>query len=331
MDKMKKLAHGGHGPARYDMPTEEELAALPKSEQDRLEDAARTDKATGIKRLQEVVNTFPWVELGKKKPMLKLDGDIGGATQGAINELIQIGKDFNQPNLLNMERAIANEDYFTARSEAQVAKGLLTNAMHQFMKFPQELVAQYPGLRKWTLQEQYEYMKTNIYPGYFPKPWNLSRFGHRNWDGSFGCDPTKKQCMASYYDQFMSWGPPDNIGTGLMYDPRLIRMMDKYPNIWSQRATKFRMQKNIPSPLIPSPGTGKYMDPENPPEGKRFLDEEDKAWYYKLLGLYNQFKEEEKEKGRHQLPPGAGAEAPKLAKITYDIEKMVEAFSSKIC
>ena len=214
-----------------------------------------------------------------------------------------------------MSKYIEAGDFFNAQSVAYIAKNELVNALHQFQKIPPELLAKYPGLRKWTMEEMRNYIKNSPYPSYFPKPWSLSRLGKRTWQGTWDCKGNN--CMQSYYDNFMRWGPPNKQGVGTQYDPRLMRNMDKYPNIWSNRAIRFRMQKNIPSPHIPSPGTGPWMDINNLPPGKRFLDQEDKAEYFRLLKLYEQFVKEEKERGTSYIPPPGG----KVAHVSNQLIK----------
>jgi hypothetical protein len=318
MKKAHEMQAGGlnvlhhHGPVRLELPTEKELASLPKSDLDKLQEAVRTDKASAIKHFQKILNAFPWAELGKPKPNLPIDGKYQGKTKEATEYLIELGKDLNEANLNRMAKFVEAGDFFNAQSVAYVAKSELVNALHQFQKTPPELVNKYPGLRKWTMEEMRDYMRNSPYPSYFPKPWSLSRLGKRTWQGTWDCEGNN--CMQSYYDNFMRWGPPKQIGAGTAYDPRLFRNMDKYPNIWSNRAIRFRMQKNIPSPHIPSPGTGHWMDINNLPPGKRFLDEEDKAEYFRLLKLYEQFVKEEKERGSAYIPPPGGNKVAKLSR-----------------
>jgi hypothetical protein len=198
-------------------------------------------------------------------------------------------------------------DIFNAQSMAYMAKSMLHKALHQFKvmpKMPPEIQKKYPGVRAWSKEEMFAHLRSTPYPGYFPQPWDVSRFGKKDYYNNLGCDPSKNKCQNSYYEEFMKWGPPQGTyGVGLAYDPRLDRNMDKYQNIWGHRATKFRMSKNIPSPHVYSPGTGPWMDVNNLPEGKRFLDEEDKQEYFRLLDLYNKFKKEEKARGTSYIAP----------------------------
>lgn len=320
---MTKQDH--HDNVRYEMPTDEELSSITRTESQKLQDqqdeAVRTNAAAAIGKLQITLNAFPWEELGKPKPNLKVSSKLDPPTQSAIAILKQVGIDLQDPYINKMIAYIEKEDFFNAQSAAYVAKSQLTQALHQWKKYPTmppEIAAKYPSLRRWNQEEMLRYLKQSHYPGYFPKPWDLSRFGERNWDGSFGCDPAKKTCMLSYYKGFRSWGP-NKIGAGLMYDPRLFRNMDKYPNIWSHRAISFRIQKNIPSPHIPSPGTGQWMDINNLPKGKQFLDLQDKAEYDRLLMLYKKFvAEETARKTTYIAPPNASPNVAAAASVLAD-------------
>lgn len=307
-----KMLHQ-HGPTRYEMPTEEELKSIPKSDLDKLEEAVRTNEKAAIQHLQKVLDAMPWKELGQGKPkLMPPSGKIDAETQKALDILKKVSEDFKEPNLIKMFGYIDQGDYFNAQSLAYVAKTQLTKMLFQhswIKKVSPEIIEKYPGLRMWTREEMFDYLKKTPYPGYFPTPWDWSYLG-KKYDGSFGCDPSKERCDRSHYNDFMKWGPPEGtMGLGTAYDPRLFRNMDKYPNIWSNRAIRYRMQKNIPSPHIPSPGTGPWMDLKNLPKGKRFLDEEDKQEYFRLLKLYNQFKREAKERGTPYIaPPSAKQE-----------------------
>lgn len=308
-----------HGPPRYEQPTEEELDAsgIKKSDYDKMDEAIRTNKQAAISRYQNVLNAFPWADIGKPKPNLPLNGKYDQKTKEYTEILIELGEDLGDTNLKKMAEYIRAGDFFNAQSYAYIAKNQLTNSLHQFQKMPPELVKKVPGLRKWTPEEMREYLRNSPYPGYFPRPWSLSRYGRRSWSG-MNWDCQGEKCHKGYYNEFLSWGPPNKQGAGVAYDPRLTRNMDKYPNIWSNRAIRYRMRKNIPSPHIPSPGTGPWMDVNNLPKGKRFLDEEDKAEYFRLLELYNQFVKEEKERGTsHIFPPGD----TKVAKLSRQLIK----------
>ncbi|KKN66652.1 hypothetical protein LCGC14_0469870 [marine sediment metagenome] len=317
-----------HGPVRYEMPTEKELQSIPKSDLDKLQDAVRTDKTTGLKQLQKTLDAFPWKELGSSKPkLMPPSGAVDSGTQQAISFLTGIANDFKEPNLIKMLAYIESEDYFNAQSTAYVAKSMLAKALHQFQKYPNitpEMMDKYPGLRKWTREEMFAHMRVSPYPGYFPKPWDLSRLGRRRYDGSFGCDPSKEKCDLSYYEGFMSWGPPQGtLGAGVSYDPRLFRNMDKFPNIWSNRAIRYRMNNNIPSPHISSSGTGPWLDIKNMPKGKMFLDQEDKDEYFRLLELYNQFKQEENMRGTSYIAP------PPIAESFASVNHLAKMFAEK--
>lgn len=278
-----------------------ELSSIPKSDTDLMEEAVRSNGQVAIKRLQQILLSFPWKELGYAKPNISINGKIDDSTVSAINWLSQIGNEIGESSLSKMKDFVSNNDYFNAQSMAYVGKQALVNALNQPQNIPKELLDKYPGLRKWTQKEMMDYLKKSPYPGYFPKPWSVSRLGKRDWAGNWNCEGD--QCQKSYYESFMSWGPGKQ-GIELIYDPRLSRNMDKYPNIWSSRGIKYRAQNNIPSPHIPSPGVGEWIDINNLPKGKQFMDEEDKKWYLQLLRLYNQFIKEEKERGTsYILPP----------------------------
>lgn len=320
-----------HGPERYEMPTEEELEAsgIPASDLDKIQRAVMTDKTTGIKQLQKILDAFPWEELNKPKPkLMPPTGKIDSNTQQAISSLAEVAQEIKEPNLIKMLAYIKQGDFFNAQSVAYVAKTMLSKALHQFKTMPpipSDMLEKYPGIRQWNKKEMLSYLKSSPYAsaGYFPPPWDLSRLGRRGYDGSFGCDPSKQKCDISYYENFMKWGPPQGtMGAGLAYDPRLYRNMDKYPNIWSNRAIRYRMQKNIPSPHIPSPGTGVWMDVNNLPKGKYFLDNEDKREYFRLLKLYNQFVKEEKARGTSYIAPPSSVGETSLAHLAnYLIKK----------
>lgn len=277
------------------------IASTVGSFSEELDEAARKNDFVAIKKLQNIINNFPWAELSMPKPNLPLSGKIDNQTQKAIDDLIKIGQDFNDPNILKMKDALDKQNYFEAQSHAYVAKNQLTNALHQFMKLPNELLEKYPGLRRWTEKEMREYLRNSPYPGYFPKPWSISRLGKRDLKGNWNC--TGPKCQKSYYEDFMSWEKPGSTGVPIIYDPRLQRNMDKYPELFSRKAIQNRIKNNTISPHIPSPGTGTHLDINNLPEGKRFLDDEDKREYMKLLKLYNQFVQEEKERGSAYIPP----------------------------
>ena len=300
-----------HEPVRYEMPTKEEIDSIPadKAGISSLEDNIRVHKPTAISQLQKILNAFPWDAFEQPKPNLKITGEFDSKTQLVIQTLTEISKELMEPNLIKMLNYIKQGDFFNAQSVGYIAKTMLSKKLHQFKKYPEmspEMKQKYPGIRKWTRAEVFAYLKTSPYAqaGYFPAPWDLSRLGRRGYDGSFGCDPNKRKCDISYYENFMKWGPPSGtMGSGLAQDPRLISNMDNYPNIWSNRAIRYRMLKHIPSPHIPSPGTGAWMDVNNLPKGKYFLDEQDKKWYFQLLALYNQFKQDEKERGTSYIAP----------------------------
>ena len=317
--------HHHHDSERYEMPTEEELkgSGILESDLDRIQRAVMTDKTTGIKQLQKILDAFPWEDLNKQKPkLMPPTGKIDANTQQAINLLTEVAQTYKEPNLIKMLAYIEQGDFFNAQSVAYVAKTMISKALHQFRKMPAispEMLEKYPGLRRWTKAEMFSYLKTSPYAaaGYFPPPWDLSRLGRRGYDGSFGCDPSKQKCDISYYENFMKWrAPQGTMGGGLAYDPRFYRNMDKYPNIWSNRAIKFRMKHNIPSPHIPSPGTGAWMDVNNLPKGKGFLDKEDKNEYFRLLKLYNQFVKEEQSRETSYIAPPANIDTPVIASIT---------------
>jgi len=273
------------------------------------------DQSTAVKQLQKVFNTFPWDELGKPRPNLSLDGIFQGKTRQYAEYLKQVGEDFNEPNLKKMTQYILQEDFDNAQSVAYVAKSQLDNALHQFRKIPSELIEKHPDLRRWTQEEMKNYMRTSSYPGYFPKPWALSRLGKRDFGGKWNC--TGPKCQASYYEEFMNWRPGSN-GIGGIYDPRLYRNMDKHPKVWSNKMMKQRIRDKTSSPHIPSPGIGHWIDIKSLPAGKVFLDKEDEVEYMRLLNLYKQFVQEEKERGTAIiLPPPT----TKIAKLTGKLVK----------